>query len=228
MRRGEAHVESGPLHLETTTLSLCPPVPASCIGYVRCRHCGMAKASIRSLSLSVSLPFALLSVCSYIIHIGREVQGVWHHGLAVLFRYSDKCTYTRSFICVLYIHITSLAHHVLTLVLWMFDFLHASNKICCISQHTFIAVIAIPYVRGSTPKQSDYPGRNISQIFLEIFSELLQTFSQIFCRFWDIDEKVGDFSEALDFYSFSELIPNSFFKFSAFSSSLFRFSLIFK
>ena len=58
------------------------------------------------------------------------------------------------------------------------------------------------------------PGRNISQIFLEFsqnFSEVLQTFSQIFCTFWDIDEKVGDFSEALIFYSFSELLPNFFF-----------------
>ena len=76
------------------------------------------------------------------------------------------------------------------------------------------------------------PGRNISQIFLEIFSEIssefLQTFSQIFFMFWDIDEKVGDVSEALLFYSFSELLPNSFFKLSAFSSSLFRFFLIFK
>ena len=52
--------------------------------------------------------------------------------------------------------------------------------------------------------------------------------SQIFCRFWDIDEKVGDFSEALISYSFSELLPNSFFKFSALSSSLIRFSQIFK
>ena len=51
------------------------------------------------------------------------------------------------------------------------------------------------------------PGRNISQNF----SEFLQTFSQIFCRFWDIDEKVGDFSEAPIFYSFSELLPNFFF-----------------
>ena len=83
-----------------------------------------------------------------------------------------------------------------------------------------------------------FRGRNIFQIFLEIFSdspkflqnfsEFLQTFSQIFCRFWDIDEKVEDFSEALIFYSFSELLPNSFFKFSSFSSLLFRFSLIFK
>ena len=55
------------------------------------------------------------------------------------------------------------------------------------------------------------PGKNIFQIFLEIFSEFLETFSQIFCRFWDIDEKVGDFSEALIFYSFSELLPNFFF-----------------
>ena len=68
----------------------------------------------------------------------------------------------------------------------------------------------------------------LSQKLLQNFSEFLQTFSQIFCRFWDIDEKVGDFSEALIFYSFSELLPNFFFKFSAFSSSLFRFSRIFK
>ena len=44
-------------------------------------------------------------------------------------------------------------------------------------------------------------------VFLEIFSEFLQTFSQIFCRFWDIDEKVGDFSEALIFYSFRNCSP---------------------
>ena len=46
----------------------------------------------------------------------------------------------------------------------------------------------------------------ISQKFPQNYSEFLQKFSQIFCRFWDIDEEVGDFSEALIFYSFSDFL----------------------
>ena len=66
------------------------------------------------------------------------------------------------------------------------------------------------------------PGRNISQIFLEIFLDFLRNFfrisqkfvlkfSQIFCRFWDIDEKVGDFSEVGDFLKFFGIAPQFFF-----------------
>ena len=47
--------------------------------------------------------------------------------------------------------------------------------------------------------------------FLRFSQEFFKKFFQIFCRFWDIDEKVGDFLKALIFYSFSELLPNFFF-----------------
>ena len=91
------------------------------------------------------------------------------------------------------------------------------QKIWFFFKNAYKTLVSLPFTDSENGLFRYYPGRNISQIFFEIF-----------CRFWDIYEKVGDFSEALIFYSLSELLPNSFFKFSAFSSSLYKFSLIFK
>ena len=76
--------------------------------------------------------------------------------------------------------------------------------------------------------------QNFSEIFLGIFLKVTQNFSETFSEFlwnfsefWDLGEKMGDSSKALIFDSFFWFFPCSIFcNFSAFSSSLSRYSLI--